>query len=130
MSRRRQVAALVVAAVAVVHVWRPLTRADGPAFRLWASYASDVLVPVGAWFVLVLARRLPPALRSRRARAAVVFGAAAFAETAQGLGVPLLGRTFDPVDYACYAAGTALAVALEAGLSRLPGLPVDDSGAA
>ena len=34
-------------------------------------------------------------------------------EIAQGVGVPLLGRTFDPVDIIMYAIGVGLAVLLD-----------------
>jgi hypothetical protein len=45
--------------------------------------------------------------------AALVFGAASFAEAMQGLGVPLLGRTFDPLDVVMYGAGVLLAAMVD-----------------
>jgi len=39
-----------------------------------------------------------------------VFGAASFTEIAQFFGVPIFGRTFDPVDFVMFGMGVILAV--------------------
>jgi hypothetical protein len=44
------------------------------------------------------------------AKAAGVFAAASSAEVPQRLGVPMLGRTFDPLDVVMYAIGVLAAV--------------------
>jgi O-antigen/teichoic acid export membrane protein len=43
----------------------------------------------------------------------LVFGIGASVEIAQFFGVPLLGRTFDPLDFVMYAAGVTLAAVLD-----------------
>jgi hypothetical protein len=46
-------------------------------------------------------------------KAFLVFGAAASVEIAQHVGVPILGRTFDPLDFAMYGLGVAPAIILD-----------------
>jgi hypothetical protein len=117
-SPRRAAAIAIVGGVAAVHLFRLGSYLRGAPHRLYHAYASDLLLPLAAYFILCLAESRQPFLRDGRVKAAVVFGAASFAETMQGLGVPLLGSTFDPVDYAMYAAGTLLAVFADRALRR------------
>jgi hypothetical protein len=42
-----------------------------------------------------------------------VFGTASAAEILQGFGVPILGRTFDPLDFLMFALGVFVAVVLD-----------------
>jgi hypothetical protein len=67
-------------------------------------------VPFGVYFLLCLPDVRPVALRDWRVRAVVVFAAASAAEIAQGWGIPLLGRTFDPLDLGMYGIGVLLAM--------------------
>jgi hypothetical protein len=112
-SCRRAAAVAIVLGVAAVHALRVGAYLRGTHFRLYYSYASDVLLPLAAYFVLGIAERNLPSLRDWRLRAALVFGAASFAEVLQGLGVPMLGRTFDPADFVMFGAGTLLAVVVD-----------------
>ena len=58
---------------------------------------------------------------SALSRAVAVFAVGAITETLQYFDVPLLGRTFDPLDYAMFGVGILAAAAFErAALSRLP----------
>lgn len=112
-ERRRAVAFAIVLAVAAIHLFRIGTLLHGPLFRLYYGYASDVLVPLGMYFLLSLSgARLGP-IRGWRARAVVVFGVASAAEILQGFGVPMLGRTFDPLDFVMFAVGVLVAVVLD-----------------
>ena len=101
---------LAIALVHVLHLGRLL---EGVAFTLYTGFASDVLVPFGIYFLLVPQEGTLPALRPWAAKAALVFAAASFAEVAQGLGVPLLGRTFDPLDFIMFAIGVLLAAVMD-----------------
>jgi hypothetical protein len=60
-------------------------------------------------------------LRDWRVKAVLVFGAASAAEVLQAFGVPLLGRTFDPLDFVMFGVGVLLAALVDRLLlDRLP----------
>ena len=112
---------LVVAIAVVVGLLHFVT---GPTYRgplpvVVNGYMIDVLLPFA--MVLVLGVANIAFLRSPFARAAVKFGVGATTETLQALGVPIFGRTFDPLDYLMFAIGATLAVGFERFvLSRIP----------
>lgn len=107
---RTLVAVGVIVAVALLHVLRIGSHLRGTWFTLYYAYFSDVVVPFGAYFLLCQAELRMPILRGRPAKALVVLGVASLAELMQAVGVPMFGRTFDPLDLAMYAAGVTLAV--------------------
>jgi hypothetical protein len=98
-----------VVVVALMHALRVGSYLHGSLYRLYYAYASDILVPFSVYFLLCLSDDRVPFLGDWRVKAALVFGAAPFAEAMQGLGVPLLGRTFDPLDIVMYGAGVSAA---------------------
>jgi hypothetical protein len=82
------------------------------------------------YFVLCLSERNVRLLGDWKAKAACVLAAASAAEVLQGLGVPMLGRTFDPLDFVMYAIGMLTAVLLDrVALPALCGNGVARSGA-
>lgn len=86
----------------------------GPELRpMIGSYFSDLTLPFAFYYLLCFIDDRAAILRPAAAKAGVVFLASAGAEVLQGAGVPALGRTFDPVDFAMYAAGVGLAAALD-----------------
>lgn len=117
-ARRRAVAVAVVAGVAAIHALRAGSHLRGVAHRLYTGYASDVLVPFAMYFVLCLGERHLAVLRDRRVKALTILAAASGAEVLQGLGVPLLGRTFDPLDFVTYGIGVLLALLVDLVLGR------------
>ena len=54
-----------------------------------------------------------PLLKSWKTKAAIVFAIAVATEIAQAFGVPLLGVTFDPLDFVMFAVGVFIAVVLD-----------------
>lgn len=110
---RRAVAGGVVLAVALVHLFRLGTYLPRSLHGLYYGYASDILVPLGAYYILCLSEANLAFVRDWRAKAALVFGVASVAEICQGLGVPVLGSTFDPWDFVMFALGVVLAVLLD-----------------
>jgi hypothetical protein len=48
-----------------------------------------------------------------RAKALVILAAASGAEVLQGFGVPMLGHTFDPLDFVMYGIGVLVAVLVD-----------------
>ena len=80
----------------------------GP-FPLFVNgYLIDILLPFGIYFLLCLNDNV--ILNSWIVKGLIVFMAAFFVEMAQYKGIPLLGRTFDPLDILMYGLGVLLAV--------------------
>ena len=84
----------------------------GPYPRFVNGYLLDILVPFAFYFLLCLNEF--SLLRSWIVKSILVFGAASSVEIAQFFGVPIFGRTFDPVDFIMYGIGLILAVVLDA----------------
>jgi len=78
---------------------------------LFNGYLLDILVPFA--FYLLLTLQEAPLLKPWPVKALLVFGAAACVEMAQYVGLPIFGSTFDPLDFAVYALGVALAIILD-----------------
>jgi hypothetical protein len=79
---------------------------QGPMKAFVRGYLIDILLPFAVYFLIAL----PKVIRQPWLIALAVFGIGFVVETLQYLGLPLFGRTFDPVDYAMYAIGAVLAL--------------------
>ena len=91
----------------------------GPLRPFVTGHLINILLPFAMYLVLGIADYA--VLRSRTARGAFVFGVGALTETMQYFGVPIFGRTFDPLDYLMFGIGVMGAAIFEwAVLSRLP----------
>ena len=90
----------------------------GPLRTFVTGYLINILLPFTMYLVLGITRHA--ALRSRIVRCALVFGIGALTETLQYFGVPMFGRTFDPLDYLMFGIGIISAAVFEwAVLARL-----------
>lgn len=103
----------IVLFIALIHLFRVGSYLRGSLFTLYYSYFSDIAVPFGVYFLVSLNGVRVRLLEDWRVKAAVVFGAASSTEVLQAFGVPLLGRTFDPLDFVMFATGVLLAVLVE-----------------
>ncbi len=104
---------LALAAIFVLDVRAMLPTA----WRVWyASYFADLAVPFAFYFLLVRVDGAWPRLRPWWSKAGLVFAGCVGAEFAQRAGIPLLGRTFDPLDVVMYAAGVLLAAVADRAL--------------
>ncbi len=84
-------------------------RYAGP-FRDFANgYLIDITLPFAVYFLLCMVEKRIHLLERWWLKSALVTGAGLFFEVMQYFGIPLLGRTFDPVDIAMYALGGLLA---------------------
>lgn len=87
------------------------------------GYLIDLVLPFA--MCLLLGIQEFEIFRRRATRFILVFGVGVVTETLQYFGVPLFGRTFDPLDYLMFAAGTGGAFLFESlVLSRLSKEPV------
>lgn len=83
----------------------------GPIPAFVNGYLIDILLPFAMFLILGVTNY--SLLQSRMVRCLLVFGIGAGTETLQYFGVPLFGRTFDPLDYLMFGIGTAGAVFFE-----------------
>jgi len=111
--RRMAVAIAMVLLIAAVHIFRVGSYLSGKLFVLYYSYFSDIVIPIAIYFLLCISDITLPFLRGWRTKAAIVFLIAAATEIAQGFGMPLLGNTFDPLDFVMFGIGTLIAVGLD-----------------
>ena len=117
LTRKTLVVAIALAVGALHFVTGPNYRGPGPVFV--NGYLIDILLPFAMYMVLGVADH--PLSRSGVVRGVAVFGVGAITETLQYFGVPIFGRTFDPLDYLMFGIGIGLAIAFErAVLSRIP----------
>jgi hypothetical protein len=108
--RQSLVVVCVVVPIAMVHFFTG-SAYKGPLPEFVNGYLLDILVPLAFYLLLCLPET--PQLRPWPVKAILVFGAASCVEIAQFLGMPILGRTFDPLDFPAYGLGVALAVLLD-----------------
>ena len=101
---------LLIAAAHIIGIGRYL---EGKAFELYAGYFSDVVIPFGYYFLMFLSEEHWPFLRHWETKSAVVFLMAVAAEALQYIGVPVLGSTFDPLDFVMYAIGVLSAAVVD-----------------
>lgn len=91
----------------------------GPWKPFVTGYLIDILLPFAVYLLLGTVR--VEALRRWWIRVLLVFTVGAVSEILQYFGVPIFGRTFDPLDFAAFATGLLAAYAVEKLLlSRLP----------
>jgi hypothetical protein len=96
-SRKMVVVVCLVVPIALLHFF------TGSAYRgPWPEFVNGYLI-------------LPesPLLKPWPVKALLVFGAGASVEVAQFFGAPVLGETFDPLDFLMYGAGVLLAAFLD-----------------
>jgi len=96
--------------IALIHFFTG-SNYKGPFPGFVNSYLLNILVPFGFYFLLCLSKF--HLLKSWIVKSILVFGAASFTEIAQFFGVPIFGRTFDPVDFVMFGMGVILATILD-----------------
>jgi len=120
--KRLAVIASIVALMAAVHIFRVGSYLQGEWYNLYYSYFSDLVLPFAYYFLLCANEPNIPFLRRWEVKGALAFLAPAVAETCQYFGMPVLGATFDRLDYLMYGLGALSAVVVDTQLfSRLFG---------
>ena len=109
---RKPVVVAICLAVGALHLFTgPHYR--GPLRPFVAGYLVDLVLPFSLVLLLGVGLEHSSTLRHPIVRATAVFLLGAAVEFLQYRGVPLFGRTFDPVDLLMYATGAIAALALE-----------------
>jgi hypothetical protein len=114
---RMAVAIVVILLIAVIHIFRVGSYLSGRLFVLYYSYFSDIVIPIAIYFLLCINDITLPILKGWRTKATLVLLIATAAEIAQGFGIPLLGNTFDILDFVMFGVGALIAVGLDKLLS-------------
>ena len=109
ISRKLLVVSIALGVGALHFLTGPRYRGPLPVFV--NGYMIDILLPLAMYLVLGVANQ--SVLRSGSARAVLVFGIGAITETLQCFGVPIFGRTFDPLDYLMFGIGIGFAAVFE-----------------
>lgn len=78
-------------------------------FILSASYFSDLALPFGFYFLLMVSEDKVAFMQKWWVKAGIVLLMATLAEMGQYFGLNILGRTFDPIDIVMYAVGVLFA---------------------
>lgn len=112
-SRRNAVVFSIVILIALVHIFRIGSYLEGELHDLYYGYFSDLVLPFGFYFLLNTTQLQIPVLRRWEAKSAIVFLLPSIAETCQYFGIPVLGSTFDPLDYLMYGFGAISAAVVD-----------------
>jgi hypothetical protein len=111
--RRLAVVLSIVVLIALAHIFRIGSYLRGELYNFYYSYFSDFILPFGFYFLLCMSEPQMPILRRWEAKLAIAFLMPSIAETCQYFGIPVLGSTFDPLDYFMYGIGAMLAVLVD-----------------
>jgi len=108
-SRRRVLSIGIVLFIAALHVFSIESYLQGVWLILYYSYFSDIVIPIAFYFLLYASEERLPFVKRWEAKLAITILLPSFAETCQLVGIPLLGSTFDPLDYLMYGIGAFIA---------------------
>ena len=107
------VGACIMSIIAAIHAFRLGSYFSGEAYILYYSYASDIIIPFGFYFVLSMNEIQIKFLQQWYTKAFIVFGMATFTEIMQIFGFYVLGVTFDIFDILMFGIGVAIAVLID-----------------
>lgn len=124
LPRKPVIVAICLTVAALHFVTGP--QYGGPFRAFVTGYLIDLALPFALVLLLGLGFASVPVLCRPLSRVMVVFCIGAVVEGSQYLGIPLFGRTFDPLDLLMYAVGATAALGFErlafSPLPRTPGV--------
>jgi hypothetical protein len=112
-NRRRSVIVSMMLLIALAHIIDIGRHLQGTLFNLFKSYFSDIVLPFGFYFLLSMEEQRISVLKRWEAKLVIMFVIPSIAETCQYFGIPVLGSTFDPLDYLMYAIGATFAAIVD-----------------
>jgi len=113
LPRRRAIIVCIMILIAAVHILRVGSYLEGELYNFYYSYFSDFVLPFGCYFLLCATELQMPILRRWETKLAIAFLMPSIAETCQYFGIPVLGSTFDLLDYLMYGKGALSAVVVD-----------------
>ena len=100
----------ILTGIALIHIFRVGQFLKGDLFTYYYSYASDIMIPFGLYFLLCINESTMRFLRKWYVKALFIFGITTIIEILQLFGVYIVGVTFDILDILMYAIGVMIAV--------------------
>ena len=96
--------------IAAMHAFRIGQYLNGDLYIYYYSFASDLVLPIGSYFMLSMNEIQIRFLRRWFVKALIVFAVMTFSEIMQIFGIYFFGVTFDILDILMFGIGVALAV--------------------
>jgi len=106
----------VILVIALIHLFKVGSYLDGKLFTLFRCYFLDIAIAFGMYFLLCVDLVRIRFLQDWRMKALLVFLVASAIEALQAVGIPLLGRTYDPYDFLMFGVGALSAALLDRAL--------------
>jgi hypothetical protein len=100
---------IIMATIATMHWFRVGSYLIGDLYIYYYSYASDIMLPFGSYFLLSMNEIQLKFLRKWYVKVSIVFGVMTFSEIMQLFGIYFFGVTFDLVDIFMYGVGASMA---------------------
>ena len=100
----------ILTGIALIHIFRVGQYLKGDLFTYYYSYASDIMIPFGLYFLLCINESTMRYLRKWYVKALFIFGITTIIEILQLFGVYIVWVTFDILDILMYAIGVMIAV--------------------
>ena len=106
--------------IAVLHVIGVGRTSSEKVYVFFTSYFSDLVLPFGFYFLLILGSEKFEFLRKKWVRTVIMIAIPSGMEILQYFGIYALGLTFDPFDILCYAIGVITALMIDLILEKTP----------
>ena len=107
------VGVIIMLLIAGMHGFRIGQFLNGDLYKLYYSFASDLVLPIGAYFMLSMNEIHVRFLRKWYIKAIIVFAAMTFSEIMQAFDIYFFGVTFDLLDVLMFAIGTLFAIFID-----------------
>ena len=104
---------IIMLLIAAMHGFRIGQFLKGDLYKLNYSFASDLVLPVGAYFLLSMNEIHVRFLRKWYIKAIIVFTVMTFSEIMQAFEIYFFGVTFDLLDILMFGIGTLLAIFID-----------------
>ncbi len=110
---RKIVGISILLAIAAMHAFRIGQYLNGNLYIYYYSFASDLILPIGSYFMLCMVEYKFIFLRNWFTKALIVFAVMTFSEIMQMFGFYFFGVTFDILDILMFGIGVLIAVLID-----------------
>lgn len=104
---------IIIAAIALMHIFRVGQYFKDDLYKYYYSYASDIMIPFAFYFLLCLEEPFIKIFQKWYSKAFFVFAGASIIEILQRYGIDIAGATYDIVDILMFAIGVIVAAFLD-----------------
>jgi len=110
---RKIVGISILVAISAMHAFRIGQYLNGNLYIYYYSFASDLILPIGSYFMLSMVEYKFRFLRNWFMKALIVFVVMTFSEIMQIFGFYFFGVTFDILDILMFGIGVLIAVLID-----------------